>query len=639
MRRVSGGTGRSSAVAIVALSLMIGMLVAFRPAAAEAAVVTQVVSASADTYVDSGAASTPLGTQGSLSVDASPTRYTFLRFSVPTVSGTITAATLRLHTRDTSDAGSPAGGTVRRITSTSWSEAATTYNNRPSTSGTTVGTFGAVSRNAWYQLNALSVVASGATLNLAIVSSNTDGAYYDARETGANGPQLVLTIETQPSSAVALTPTADTYVENGTAAGTTFGTATSFVADASPVRQSFLRFDLTAISTLASARLRLHVLNDSSGPSPFGGTVTRLSGAWGEATTTFNNKPAIGATVATLGAVTQNAWIEVDVTSAALPGAILELGITSSNTDGAYYHSRESGATSPQLIVSTTAPPTAPPPTSAPAGIVIAAVGDMACAPTSQVTSTTCRQLTVSNLIHNDAAIQHFLVLGDLQYPNGELSNFQAQGGYAGSYGRFKAKTKPAPGNHEYNTSGATGYYTYFGALAGDPAKGYYSFDIGTTWHVVALNSNCSVVFCTAGSAQEQWLRGDLAASTRQCTIAYWHHPMYTSAGRGDNTNMDPIWRAIAEDGGELVLAGHEHQYERFAPVSATGAADANGVRSLVVGTGGHSLAGFGATHANSLVRIQAFGVLKLTLGTSSYSFQMINESGTVLDSGSGTCH
>ena len=144
---------------------------------------------------------------------------------------------------------------------------------------------------------------------------------------------------------------------------------------------------------------------------------------------------------------------------------------------------------------------------------------------------------------------------------------------------------------------------------------------------------------CAADRAQEQWLRGDLLASTRQCTIAYFHHPRWTSSSRGDNTNMDALWRAIADDGGEIVLAGHEHDYERFAPMGATGAADANGVRSFVVGTGGNSMSSFGSTHANSLVRLQAFGVLKLTLSTSSYSWQMINESGTVLDSGSGTCH
>ena len=232
-------------------------------------------------------------------------------------------------------------------------------------------------------------------------------------------------------------------------------------------------------------------------------------------------------------------------------------------------------STTPSTAVTPSTTTTTQPP---PSDIVIAAVGDMVCAPSSPFTSTTCRQLSVSNIINNDASVQHFLALGDLQYPNGELANFQTA--YETSFGRFKAKTKPAPGNHEYNTPNATGYYTYFGALAGDPTKGYYSFDVGSTWHIVALNSNCTFVSCATGSTQEQWLRADLAASSRPCTIAYWHHPRYASSSRGDNTDVDPLWRAVADDGGEIVLAGHEHYYERFAPVNATGVADANGVRS-----------------------------------------------------------
>jgi hypothetical protein len=307
----------------------------------------------------------------------------------------------------------------------------------------------------------------------------------------------------------------------------------------------------------------------------------------------------------------------VDVTVAAVAGSPLDQALTSSNTDGAYYTSRETGSTSPQLVVTTSASPPTPPPTQPPNGVVIAAVGDMACAPTSAVTSTTCRHLAVSNLVHTDPAVQHFLALGDLQYPNGELANFQAQGGYEGSYGRFKARTKPAPGHHEYNTANATGYYAYFGQLAGDPTKGYYSFDVGTTWHIVAINSNCSFVSCAAGSTQEQWLRGDLAASTRQCTIAFWHHPRWTSTSRGANTTMDAMWRAVAEDGAEIVLAGHEHVYERFDPMTASGGADPNGVRSFVVGTGGNSRGSFSSPQPNSVVRLSGFAVLKLTLGMS----------------------
>ena len=250
-------------MALLVLGLQGASIVARPPSAANAATMTLVITASADTYVDSSAPSTAFGTQTSISADASPTRYVFLRFDLSAVTGTITAATLRLHAQDSGNAASPAGGTVRKITGNTWSEAATTYNNRPSTSGTTVGSFGAVARNTWYQLNALAVGRVGHGRQPVDRLDQHRRGDYDARETGANGPQLVLTIETGPSSTVTLTSIADTYVENGTAAGTNFGTATTIVADNSPIRQAFLRFDLRAVPTIGSAKLRLHVANNS----------------------------------------------------------------------------------------------------------------------------------------------------------------------------------------------------------------------------------------------------------------------------------------------------------------------------------------------------------------------------------------
>ena len=288
--------------------------------------------------------------------------------------------------------------------------------------------------------------------------------------------------------------------------------------------------------------------------------------------------------------------------------------------------------TAAPITTTTTAPP---PPTVT--GVTIAAVGDAACTPGSATTASTCRQLQVAGQLAADASVTEVLALGDLQYENGELAGFQTS--YDASYGQVKAKTRPVPGNHEYNTAGATGYYTYFGAAAGDPTKGYYSFDVGTKWHLVALNSNCSVVACAAGSQQEQWLRADLAASARPCTIAFWHHPRFSSGSHGDDTTVTPLWSALADAGAEMVLTGHDHLYERFDPQTASGAADANGIREFVVGTGGRSLYAFGAPHANSAARVSTFGYLKLVLGDSAYSWQFVAEGGAVLDSGSGACH
>jgi hypothetical protein len=485
----------------------------------------------------------------------------------------------------------------------------------------------------------------------AVTSTNTDGAYYDSRETSANAPQLVLTTgattttttsstttttttTTAPPSSSTFTPVADAYVEDATPT-TNFGTTAQVNVDASPVRESFLRFDLSSISgAVASARLRLHVANISNGGSPAGGSVARVNDtSWAESGVTWNTRPTAWQTdAAVIGPVTQNTWAEVDVTAAVTTGAAQTLGVRTTNTDGAYYDSRESGANAPQLVVTLG---TAPPPITGPS---VAAVGDAVCPPSGAVTSTTCRQVAVSNLLVNNPSLTWFLALGDLQYENGELANFQTA--YEASYGRVKAKTKPAPGNHEYNTAGAPGYYTYFGAAAGDPTKGYYSFDVGSTWHVIALNSNCAAVACAAGSAQEQWLRADLAAATaRPCTIAYWHHPRFSSGSHGNDTTTAAFWTALQQFGAELVLNGHEHDYERFAPQLPTGVADAKGIRELVVGTGGRSIGSFGTTAANSQVRMQGFGVLDLTLGTNAYAWRFVDESGAVRDSGTGTCH
>ena len=298
-----------------------------------------------------------------------------------------------------------------------------------------------------------------------------------------------------------LNPTADTYVEDDTPT-TNYGTSPEIDVDASPMRELYLRFDLTGVTgAVQTAKLRLHVENISNGGSPAGGNVARLDNTtWTETGVTWNNRPTTWEpNVESLGAVTQNTWVETDVTAAVAGGAPVTLGLRTTNTDGAYYDSRES-ANKPQLVL--TLGPAAPPVT----GPVVAAVGDMVCPPSGAVTTTACRQVSVSNLIVNDPDMRAYLALGDEQYDNGELANFQTA--YEASYGRVKAKTHPIPGNHEYNTAGATGYYTYFGAAAGDPTKGYYSFDIGTTWHVIGLNANCTAVACATGSAQEQWLRG-----------------------------------------------------------------------------------------------------------------------------------
>ena len=197
----------------------------------------------------------------------------------------------------------------------------------------------------------------------------------------------------------------------------------------------------------------------------------------------------------------------------------------------------------------------------------------------------------------------------------------------------------PSAGNHEYNTAGATGYYGYFGTAAGDPAKGYYSYDLGD-WHIVVLNSNISFI---DASAQLTWLSADLSASTKSCTLAYWHHPRFSSgSGHGNNAAMQPFWDALYAADADVVLNGHDHDYERFAPQTPTGVADSQrGIREFVVGTGGRALYALGTLRANSqMFNASTFGVLKLTLSAGTYSWQFIPVAGqTFTDSGTASCH
>jgi calcineurin-like phosphoesterase family protein/thrombospondin type 3 repeat protein len=231
--------------------------------------------------------------------------------------------------------------------------------------------------------------------------------------------------------------------------------------------------------------------------------------------------------------------------------------------------------------------------------------------------------------------------LGDDAYESGTTTEFANC--YDPSWGRHKARTKPAVGNHEYATGTASGYFGYFGAAAGDPSKGYYSYDLGA-WHIVALNSMCeNVGGCGTSSPMVSWLKGDLAANHSSCTLAYWHHPVFSSGSEhGNDPKMVPSWDALYAAGADVVLSGHDHDYERFAPQTSSGVADpARGIREFVVGTGGRSHYAFGTIRANSQARnSDTYGVLKLTLHASSYDWQFVPEAGkTFSDSGSGSCH
>ncbi len=230
------------------------------------------------------------------------------------------------------------------------------------------------------------------------------------------------------------------------------------------------------------------------------------------------------------------------------------------------------------------------------------------------------------------------VTFGDNAYEDGTAAQFRDC--YGPTWGRHKARTRPSAGNHEYHTSGATGYYGYFGAAAGPAGKGWYSYDRGR-WHMVVLNSNCGDVGCGSNSAQVKWLRADLAANAGDHVIAYWHHPRFSSGEHGNDTSVQAFWDALYAAGAEIVLNGHDHNYERFAPQNPGGRADAaHGIRQFVVGTGGRHLRAKGSTEDNSQVFAEAFGVLKLTLHANSYDWRFVPIAGeSFTDAGTGTPH
>jgi hypothetical protein len=229
---------------------------------------------------------------------------------------------------------------------------------------------------------------------------------------------------------------------------------------------------------------------------------------------------------------------------------------------------------------------------------------------------------------------------GDNAYPSG--TGWQFRHCYAASWGRHFDRTRPAVGNHEYETPGANGYFDYFAWRAGERGKGWYAYN-RAGWRIYVLNSNCSKVGgCFVGSRQERWLRADLTAHPHECVLAYWHHPRFSSGFHGNQKQVRGFWVALYDAGADVIVNGHDHDYERFAPQDFSANPDpGGGIREFVVGTGGRQLRALGAPHSNSEVaNAGTFGVLKLTLGAGSYAWQFVGIPGSgFTDSGSGTCH
>ena len=276
-----------------------------------------------------------------------------------------------------------------------------------------------------------------------------------------------------------------------------------------------------------------------------------------------------------------------------------------------------------------------PPPKRRNVTVSIVTAGDIACDPTANVgTPQDCDQAATANLIGllRPTAV---LPLGDLQYEVGGMSAFKAI--FGSTWGKYRAIMYPAIGNHEYLTPRAAGYFSFFAGL-----PPYYSYNLGD-WHMISLDSECSHVGgCQAGSAQEKWLRADLTANNTLCTLVYWHEPRFSSGEHGDAVQMTTIWNDLVAARVDVVLSGHNHDYERFAPLGAAGQPDPTGITEFVVGTGGKNHYAF--THApltGEVIRNQtAFGVMRMLLGPGGFSWRFYAAPGYAFnDSGSAACH
>lgn len=265
---------------------------------------------------------------------------------------------------------------------------------------------------------------------------------------------------------------------------------------------------------------------------------------------------------------------------------------------------------------------------------VVAAAGDIACKPGAK-SGASCQQKAVSDAVLADTAVGTVLALGDNQYDAGTATAYRDS--YDHSWGRFKAITRPVPGNHEYKTPGATGYYDYFGSLAGERGKGYYSFDVGA-WHFIALNSEVDI---SSTGKQVAWLMADLRANPTTCVAAYWHRPRWSSGVKhGDYGGVAPFVEALYQANADLVLVGHEHDYERFYPLAPDGRRDdKRGIVQIVSGVGGknhYAVRGRATTAAKDS---NAFGYSRLVLHPDSADITFEPAVGTYRDSFKLTCH
>lgn len=427
---------------------------------------------------------------------------------------------------------------------------------------------------------------------------------------------------------------------------------------------SYVRFRIDPpAGEVERAVLRLYAKSGTrAGPA-----VYETSPDWSERRLTWNSRPsARGPALDIQGRIRPGRWVRFDVTAAIDGASEFSFMLQSNSPDGVTFKSGETRK-KPRLAITTSeeepssspspsrSPSRSPSPSPSPSrtssptpgpvtgDVVIAAAGDIACDPDDKGFDGNdpdrCQMEATSDLLL-DGNYDAVLTLGDNQYNSGTLSEFEAS--YDPTWGRLYDITYPSPGNHEYGGQEGRGYYDYFGSRAGNRDEGYYSFDLGD-WHFVALNTNldCTKVACDGGSEQFEWLEDDLAASDAECTLAFLHHPRFSSGHGGNSVFVSDIYEELYDAGTEILLAGHSHNYERFAPLDPDGNVDPDGIREFVVGTGGAFFTGFSEIKPHSEARNnRTFGILELELDDDAYEWRFVPvPGGAFTDSGTGTCH
>ena len=484
-----------------------------------------------------------------------------------------------------------------------------------------------------------------------------------------------------PAAPAAVTTTtipavADAFVQSSKPTANQGGSSSLRIRNS--IKISYVRFDpaLPPSAEVSAATLRVYA--STGAKCSLGVEVLRAANdTWGETTITWRNQPGPTGGVISRSFWTAKGYRDFDVTSAVTGAGLVSFVLRHAagcnvNID-ASLTSREASSNRPQLIIATDTPPppapacsdgldndadgridfptdpgcadaadtdetdTPPPPGNAK---VVMAAGDIVCQPTSSTFGgadpNVCQHRATGALLAGADAI---LPLGDLQYLDGTLEQFMR--GYDPSWGLEAPRTYPAIGNHEYHDPGAQGYFGYWaskGRPTGASGSGFYSFDLGS-WHLISLNSNCSTVPCSEASPQNDFLEQDLANTSQTCIAAYWHHPYFNSGaehGQSMPSGAKAFWDDLLAAGADIVLNGHEHNYQRYAKQDAAGQARSDGIREFVVGTGGKShYALLEAKDPNFEAGVDTdFGVLRLYLGDTSYTWEFVGVGGAVLDAG-----